>query len=179
MSVILPSRFVGCWEGTINGFDSLTSIGFLSSFARGTHVTYRFCYIPNQDGKTYRLELRKLVIDEKEMAATSFENQVIWVDDPHGSGYLRNHVTVIQTSWLLFIPLRVREDYFAEEIVVLDNQDLLTMHGAELVKLEDKDYLRATFHADFNRVPDELGVTPAPAPTALPPQRTEASPGVP
>jgi len=88
-------------------------------------------------------------------------------------------VTVIQTSWLLFIPLRVREDYFAEEIVVLDNQDLLTMNGAELVKLEDKDYLRATFHADFNRVPDELGVTPAPAPTALPPQRTEASPGVP
>ncbi len=179
LSVVLPSRFVGCWEGTINGFDSITPIGFLSSFARGTHVTYRFCYLPNPDGKTYRLELRKLIIEEKEMKATSFENQVIWVDEPHGSGYLRNHVTAIQTSWLLFIPVRVHEENFAEEIVALENQNLVSMRGAELIKLQDKDYLRATFHADFNRVPDELGVTPAPASTALTPQPAETTPSVP
>ena len=55
LSVLLPSSFVGCWQGTIEGFDSLTPIGFLSSYLRGTHVLYRFCYVPNPDGSSYRL----------------------------------------------------------------------------------------------------------------------------
>jgi hypothetical protein len=155
-SVVLPSRFSGCWEGTIDGFDSLTPIGFLSSLARGTHVTYRFCYLPIPDGSSYRLELRKLVIAEKELTPTSFENQVVWKDDQHGTGYLRNHLVAVQHSWFLFIPISVQSEYYAEEIVTLDdNPNLLKMRGAELMKLSGRDYARIGFHADFERVPDE------------------------
>jgi len=100
------------------------------------------------------MELRKLVIDNKELTPTGFENQVVWVDIQHGKGYLRNHLSVIQTSWLLFIPVRVQEDYYAEEIVILQNPNLVGMRGAELMKINGKDYLRVGFHADFNRFPD-------------------------
>jgi hypothetical protein len=153
-SVVLPSQFVGCWEGTIENFDSLEPIGFLSSMVRGTHVTYRFCYLPNPDGATYRLELRKLVIAEKELTPTSFENQVVWKDDRNGTGYLRNHVVVTQHSWFLFIPINVQTEYYAEEIVALNNSNGLNMHGAQLMKLSGKDYARIGFHADFQRVTD-------------------------
>jgi len=153
-SVVLSSQFVGCWEGTIENFDSLEPIGFLSSLVRGTHVTYRFCYLPNPDGTTYRLELRKLVIAEKELTPTSFENQVVWKDDRNGTGYLRNHLVVTQHSWFLFIPISVETEYYAEEIVGLNNSNGLNMRGAELMKLSGKDYTRIGFHADFQRVAD-------------------------
>jgi hypothetical protein len=156
LSVVLPSQFVGCWEGTIEGFDSLTPIAFLSSTIRGTHVTYRFCYLPNSNGATYRLELRKLVIAEKELTPTSFENQVVWRDEHRGTGYLRNHLFVTQRSWFLFIPISVDTEYYAEEIVTLDNDpNLLKMRGAELMKLSGSDYARIGFHADFHRVADQ------------------------
>jgi len=155
-SVVLPSPFVGCWEGTIEEFDSLTPIGFLSSLVKGTHATYRFCYLPNPDGASYRLELRKLVIAEKELTPTSFENQVVWKDDRKGMGYLRNHLVVIQHSWFLFIPMSVQTEYYAEEIVTLDDDpNVLKMRGAELMKLSGSDYARIGFHADFHRVADE------------------------
>jgi hypothetical protein len=176
LSVLLPSSFVGCWQGTIEGFDSLTPIGLLSSHIQGAHVTYRFCYVPNPNSSSYRLELRKLVIAEKEFTPTSFENQVVWTDDHQGTAYLRNHLVVIQHSWLLtahpslpgespplapdgdrpvFIPISVQTDYYAEEIVTLDNSNLIKMRGAELMKLSGTDYARIGFHADFRRVPDE------------------------
>lgn len=123
-SVLLPSLFVGCWEGTIGGFDWLTPIGFLSSLIRGTHVTYRFCYLPNPDGTSYRLELRKLVIAEKELTATRFENQVVWTDERQSTGYLRNHLVVTQSSWFLFIPIILQTEYYAEEIVALGNSNV-------------------------------------------------------
>ena len=155
-SVVLPSQFVGCWEGTIEEFDSLTPIGFLSSMIRGTHVTYRFCYLPNADGANYRLELRKLVIAEKELTPTSFENQVVWTDNRRGTGYLRNHLVVSQRSWFLFIPINVECEYYAEEIVALDNDpNLAKMRGSELMKLSGRDYARIDFHADFHRVSDD------------------------
>ncbi len=154
-SVMLPSQFVGCWEGTIENFDTLEPIGFLSSLVRGTHVTYRFCYLPNPDGATYRLELRKLVIAEKELTPTSFENQVVWKDDRNGTGYLRNHLVVTQHSWFLFIPISVQTEYYAEEIVGLNNSNGLNMRGAQLMKLSGADYARIGFHADFQRVADD------------------------
>jgi hypothetical protein len=152
-SRLLPTGFSGCWEGTISDFDSLHPIGFLSSFASGTHTTYRFCYLPNGDG-TYRMELRKFEIAEKELTPTSFVNQVVWVDNDHGQGYLRNHFTTSQRSWLLFIPVNVDSEYFAEEVVTLLNPNTVRMRGAELMRLEGSDYLRAEFHADFHRVDD-------------------------
>jgi hypothetical protein len=161
LSMTLPSPFVGCWEGTIDGWDSLTPIGFLSSLFQPTQITYRFCYLPNADGRSYRFELGKVAIAAKELKQTAFENQVVWIDDRHGTGYLRNHLTVIQTSWLLFIPIRVRQDAYTEEIVVLADQNLVRMRGADLVQLNGADYLRQTFHADFQRVPDALGVKPS------------------
>jgi hypothetical protein len=154
-SAVLPSQFVGCWEGTIENFDSLEPIGFLSSLVRGAHVTYRFCYLPNPDGATYRLELRKLVIAEKELTPTSFENQVVWKDDRNGTGYLRNHLVVTQHSWFLFIPISVQTEYYAEEIVALNNSKGLNMRGAQLLKLSGKDYARIGFHADFQRVTED------------------------
>ena len=50
--------------------------------------------------------------------------------------------------------MRIREDIYAEEIVVLKNPNLLNMRGAELMKLNDKDYARISVHVDFNRVSD-------------------------
>ena len=48
------------------------------------------------------MELRKLVIDNKDLTATAFENQVVWVDRLHGQGYLRNHISILQTVRMLF-----------------------------------------------------------------------------
>jgi hypothetical protein len=159
-SKLLPSGFSGCWEGTVSDFDSLQPIGFLSSFASSTHTTYRFCYLSNGDG-TYRMELRKFAIAEKEVTPTSFVNQVVWVDNDHGQGYLRNHFTTTQRSWLLFIPINVDSEYFAEEVVTLVNPNTVRMRGAELMRLEGSDYLRVEFHADFHRV-DETAAPVSP-----------------
>ena len=158
-SKLLPTGFAGCWEGTIEQFDSLVPIGFLSSLASGTHTTYRFCYLPNGDN-TYRMELHKMVIAEKELTPTSFANQVVWVDLEHGQGYLRNHLTASQRSWLLFIPINVQSEYFAEEVVTLVDPNTVRMRGAQLMKLEGKDYLRCTFHSDFHRVTESDAETP-------------------
>jgi hypothetical protein len=71
-------------------------------------------------------------------------------------GYLRNHLVVIQHSWFLFIPMSVQTEYYAEEIVTLDDDpNVLKMRGAELMKLSGSDYARIGFHADFHRVADE------------------------
>ena len=153
-SSVLPSPFVGCWEGTIEDFDSLTPIGFLSSMMRASHSTYTYCYLPNPDGETYRLEFRKLSIAERELTPTAFTNQVVWVDDPARRGYLRNHLTVIQTSWLLIFPFHVQEDAYAEEIVTVKDENTISMRGAELIKLEGQDYARTEFHADLHRIPE-------------------------
>ncbi len=174
LSVKLPSPFVGCWQGTIDGWDSLTPIGFLSSLFRPTQITYRFCYLPNADGCSYRFELRRVAIAAKELRQTAFENQTLWIDDRRGTGYLRNHLTVIQTSWLLFIPIRVQQDVYAEEIVVLADQNLVRMRGADLVQLNGTDYLRQAFHADFHRVADSFVVEPS-ASASLPPQPNEGA----
>ena len=87
-------------------------------------MTYRFCYLPNPDGTSYRLELRKLVIAEKELTATRFENQVVWTDERQSTGYLRNHLVVTQSSWFLFIPIILQTEYYAEEIVALGNSNV-------------------------------------------------------
>ncbi len=178
LSMTLPSPFVGCWEGTIDGWDSLTPIGFLSSLFRPTQITYRFCYLPNADGRSYRFELRKVAIAAKELTQTAFANQIVWIDDRHRTGYLRNHLTVIQTSWLLFIPIRVQQDVYAEQIVVLENSNLVRMRGADLVQLNGTDYLRQTFHADFHRVADSFAVDPS-ASADLPLQSDTRAPQLP
>jgi hypothetical protein len=122
------------------------------------------------------MELRKLVIDNKELTATGFDNQVVWGDDDQGTGYLRNHLKVTDTSWLLFIPIRVREDFYAEEIVTLKNPNVVNMRGAELMELNGSDYARIGFHADFNRVPDSLGGGPPLAATSPLQSDTRGSP---
>jgi len=153
-SLVLPSPFVGCWEGTIEGFDTVTPIGFMSSSLRGARATYTFCYLPNPDGKTYRLEFRKLVIDDSELTPTAFENQILWVDDASHRGYLRNHLSVVQTSWLLIFPIHIHEEIYAEQIATLRDQNSIGIRGAELIRMEGKDYARTEFHADFHRIPE-------------------------
>ncbi len=130
LEIALPSGFVGCWEGTINGFDSLEPIAFLSSLSQGTTTTYQFCYRPIGSGG-YRMDLTKLKVKEEELKVVSFENRVIAVDHDHGMGKLRNRVVTEQTSYLLWlIPITIAMEIEADEEVTLVNRDLVRMRYA-------------------------------------------------
>ena len=151
VSLTLPSPFVGCWEGTVDSYDSVVP----SSAAMGSaSVTYTFCYEPNPDGRTYELRLRKVVVAGKKLKVTDFENQVVQVDDGHRTAYLRNHTTAVDSEWLLFlIPVHITEDVYAEQWVRLDNAgNAIQLVGSELIKANGKDYATVKYHSEFFRV---------------------------
>jgi hypothetical protein len=155
-SISLAAPFTGCWNGTIEGGGSLVPIGFLSSLVTLPPTSYRFCYLPDPNGRSARMELLDMVSDNIRPTVTEFANQVVWSDD-QSAAYLRNHIGTIGPVWLPYT--HTREDVYADEIVTVKNPNLLIMQGVELIKVSGSDYLRASFHADFHR---DLGHNPQP-----------------
>jgi hypothetical protein len=151
----MPADFLGCWEGTIDGFDSIQPLSFSGHFvSKALRVVYKFCYRPESNG-AYRLDLTKAEIDGKEATITYFENQVTSADVEHRTGHLRNHAIVVQKAYVFLIfPVRVQQDVFAEEDIVLKSHDVIGMTGEQLVQVNGSDIAKITFHADFNRVPE-------------------------
>jgi hypothetical protein len=146
----LPSDFVGCWRGTIQGDD------FKPAFPGNTMskdpTTYELCYGPVREG-SYRLNLLKLVMGLAVVRPDRFESQVLSADDQAGSAKIRNHLVLTQTRYILWtLPVRFHVDVDAVEDCRLVSHDVISMRGTQLIAVDEKIYGQQTFHADFRRV---------------------------
>jgi hypothetical protein len=148
----LPNALFGCWEGTIERFDSVTPLSFAGHFiGEGIRTTYQMCYRPIEGGG--RLDLTKVEIEGKKATITRFDNHVTAVDYERQSAHLRNHAvmeSVVYVMWLF--PVRAQQDIFADEDVQLKSHDVLAVSGKQLVRVNGVDVAEMTFHADFHRV---------------------------
>ncbi len=149
----LPKAFDGCWEGTIEGFDSVTPLSFSGHFvSKGMKVTYQLCYRRTPNGG--HLDLTKIEIEGKPATVTRFDNYVTAVNEKQLTGHLKNHVVLEQKAYVFWIiPVSVQQEIFADEDLTLTREDLIAMRGDQLVKLNGSDIARMTFHADFHKVP--------------------------
>ncbi len=149
----LPGVFFGCWEGTLEGFDSVTPLSFAGHFVgKSLRTTYQFCYRPIEGGG--RLDLTKVEIEGKQATVTRFDNHVTAVDTERLTGHLKNHTvaeSVVYVMWLF--PVSAQQEIFAEEDIELKNPNVVAMRGKQLVRLNGNDLAEMTFHADFQRVP--------------------------
>lgn len=153
----LPAVVYGCWEGTIEGFDTITPLNWMGHLiSRGGKITWQMCYRHVQTGGG-ALTLNKVEIAGKEGTIVSFENHVTAVDAKRLTFHLRNHGVVEQVGYILWLfPVRGQQDIYAEEDIAMKNKDLFAMTGEQLLRLNGQDIARMTYHADFHRVPDAV-----------------------
>lgn len=148
----LPDVFFGCWEGTLERFDSVTPLSFAGRFVgESIRTTYQFCYRPIEGGG--RLDLTKVEIEGKQATITRFDNHVTAVDSERLSGHLKNHAvmeSVVYVMWLF--PVSAQQDIFAEQDIELKNPNVVAMRGKQLVRVNGQDIAEMTFHADFHKV---------------------------
>jgi hypothetical protein len=146
----LPSDFVGCWRGTIQGDDFKPAIP--GNTMSKDPTTYELCYGPVSEG-TYRLNLLKLVIGMAVVRPDRFDSQVISADDQAGTAKIRNHLILTQTRYILWtVPVRFHVEVDAVEDCRLVSHDVILMRGTQLIAVNEKMYGKQTFHADFRRV---------------------------
>jgi hypothetical protein len=146
----LPSDFVGCWRGTIQGDDFKPAIP--GNTMSKDPTTYELCYGPVSEG-TYRLNLLKLVIGMAVVRPDRFDSQVISADDQAGTAKIRNHLILTQTKYILWtVPVRFHVEVDAVEDCRLVSHDVILMRGTQLIAVNEKMYGKQTFHADFRRV---------------------------
>lgn len=148
----LPDLFFGCWEGTLQGFDSVTPLSFAGKFVSGSlRTTYQFCYRRVEGGG--RLDLVKVEIQGKQGTVTRFDNHVTALDTERLTAHLKNHAVIESVTYVMWVfPLSTQQDIFAEQDIELKNNDVIAMRGKQLVRLNGSDIAEMTFHADFNRV---------------------------
>ncbi|HYL57534.1 MAG TPA: hypothetical protein VEU51_01585 [Candidatus Acidoferrales bacterium] len=153
----LPTVMYGCWQGSIDGFDSITPISWVGNLvSKAMKTTYTMCYRRRPQGGGV-LSLANVEVGGKQATVVSFENHVTAVNVERRTGHLRNHVVFEQVGHLFFvIPISAQQDIYAEEDVVMQSEDLLAMTGQQLVRLNGKDIATMTFHGDFHRVPDDV-----------------------
>jgi len=146
----LPSDFVGCWRGTIQGDDFKPAIP--GNTMSKDPTTYELCYGPVPEG-TYRLNLLKLVIGMAVVRPDWFDSQVISADNQAGTAKIRNHLILTQTRYILWtVPIRFHVEVDAVEDCRLVSHDVILMRGTQLIAVNEKMYGKQTFHADFRRV---------------------------
>jgi hypothetical protein len=152
----LPASLYGCWEGSIEGFDSVTPLNWMGNYISGVRTTYTMCYRRHPAGGG-DLVLAKVELGGKELKILSFDNRVTGVDAGRHTGRLRNHAVLEQVGYLLWVfPVHAQHDIYAEEDIVMKNDNLITMSGKELVRVNGTDVAIVTFHGDFHRVPDTV-----------------------
>jgi hypothetical protein len=153
----LPEAAFGCWEGTIERFDSVTPLSFAGHFlGESIRTTYQLCYRRIEGGG--RLDLTKVEIEGKKATITHFDNHVTAVDGERLTGHLRNHAvleSVVYFMWLF--PISAQQDIFADEDIEVKSKDVVAMRGKQLVRVNGTDVAEMTFHTDFHRVADVGG----------------------
>jgi hypothetical protein len=151
----LPASFYGCWEGTIDSFDSITPLNWTGNHLYSERATYELCYRHRPAGGG-ELVLTRFEYGGNNLNVLTFDNHVTAVDQKHDTGRLRNHALVEQVNYLLWVlPTYTREDIYADENIALKSDNLIVMSGKELVQLNGTDAAIVTFHADFHRVPSQ------------------------
>jgi hypothetical protein len=151
--VYIPKAFFGCWEGGINGFDTVTPLSFSGHFVSGAmQTTYQFCLRRTSEGGAV-MQLTRLEIAGQQATVKRFDSHITSTN-PQGPGaHLRNHVVVESTANLFWLfPVSAQQDIFADEDIVLTPQDVIAMQGKQLVRMNGADIAEMTFHGDFHRV---------------------------
>jgi hypothetical protein len=151
----LPASFYGCWEGTIDGPDSVTPLNWTGKQLRGEPITYQLCYRHRpEDGGD--LVLTKFELGSSNLTVVAFDNHVIAVDERLRTSRLRNHALVEQGHDLLWVfPFYAREDIYADENIAMKSDNLIAMSGKELIQVNGTDTAIVTFHGNFHRVPNK------------------------
>ncbi len=150
---VIPEAFFGCWEGTLERFDSVTPLSFAGHFvSEAMHTTYQFCFRRRPDG-TGRLDLTKVEIEGKQATITTFVNHVTGVDTGRLRARLRNHTVAESVGYLFWIfPMHAQQEIEADEVLTMKNRDLIFVEGQELIRVNGGDIAIVTFHTDFHRV---------------------------
>jgi hypothetical protein len=168
----VPKEFVGCWEGTVDAFDTAKSYTLLSDdYIRtsAAHTTYEFCFSSRPSG-TGQLELKKVQVRGNELRISHFDNRVTAFDPERYRGKMRNHGIVEATVWLLWIiPMHVQQEVYAEEEFQMKSRDVVFVQGKQLLVIHGAVSAEMTFHTDFHRVSEmgtNSGVQP-PIPAAI------------
>ncbi len=151
--VAIPEVFFGCWEGTINGFDSVTPLSFAGHFITGSMKTvYQFCLRPVEGGGAV-MQLTKLEIEGHQATVKRFDNHITATYPERPGAHLRNHLLIESTAYLFYIlPVKSEQDIFAEEDIVMTPQGVIAMQGKQLARMNGQDIAEITFHGDFYRV---------------------------
>lgn len=150
---VIPEAFFGCWEGTLERFDSVTP-SLAGYFTYAAHTTYRFCFRRRPDG-TGRLDLTKVEIEGKPVTVTRFDNHITGADPKRLMARLRNHTVAESVAHLFWIyPIHIQQDIVADELLTMKNRDLIFVEGQQVLRVNGGEAMTMTFHADFHRVDD-------------------------
>jgi len=150
----IPNVFVGCWKGTVDSFDKVTSFSPSVSVSsiKALSTTYEFCFSKNPDG-TAKLELTDVEIGGNKGRVLSFENRMTSIDSEFYRASMRNHATVESVVYFLWvIPIHMTQDVYAEEDLQMTSPDLVQIKGRQLVVIGGNMVAEMTFHAEFHRV---------------------------
>jgi hypothetical protein len=150
----LPASLYGCWEGSVDQFDSVTPLNWMGNYIKSVRTTYQMCYRRRPAGGG-DLVLNKVELSGQEVKIVSFDNRVTAVDSGRRAGHLRNHAVFDQLGYLLWVfPVHAQHDIYAEEDIAMKNDNLIAMSGKQLIRVNGTDIAIVTFHSDFHRVPD-------------------------
>jgi len=145
----IPTDFVGCWRGTVDQFDTVTS--FTSSPIKAMSSIYEFCFTNRPDG-TGKLELTDLEVADRKTTVTHFDNRIISVDPEHRSGSMRNHVTFVSVYYLI---IHLTQDAYVDEDLRMTSRDEIFVKGKQVIVIGGNIIAEMTFHTNFYRVSAE------------------------
>ncbi|HUA33045.1 MAG TPA: hypothetical protein VMA09_05530 [Candidatus Binataceae bacterium] len=163
-NIEIPSAFVGCWEGTPDGFDSV--VNSRDGFTIGQPGRIVFCYRPNRIdvpvatlnlGKNgwlkdialnYGLGLTVLKVDEARI-----ESKVYAVTPTQI--HARTFVPLKGVELMLWVvPIPFHQTLTDEEIATLKDTNTVSVTARQQLVLGSGFESLRTWHADFHRVPD-------------------------
>ena len=152
---VIPEAFFGCWEGSLERFDSVTPlslVGHLISESDAAHTTYQFCF-RRLPGGTGRLDLTKVELAGNPATITAFHNQITALDSKRLMIRLHNHTVSESVGYLFWIiPIHAQQELDADEAVTMKSRDLLFVEGQQLLQIDGNDVAIINFHTDFHRV---------------------------
>ncbi len=156
---VIPSAFIGCWQGEPGGFDSVATTAGVVDI--GTPGKTTFCF----DGHSVEVPEAQVRVSAKAHALdilvhlglgySTYDAHGVQTDifsiDP-GRIYARTTLVIIDTThWLYVIPMRTPQPAAAEEIVTLVGTDTLLVRARMIVAFGGLK-MWGTWHAYFHRV---------------------------
>ena len=162
--VEIPSPFIGCWEGTPNGFDSV--VNSRDGFTIGQPGRIVFCYRPNRiDVPVAKLELGKngwlkdvamnygLGLTLPKVDESRIESQVYAVTPTQI--HARTFVPLKGVQLMFWVvPIPFQQTLTDEEFATLKNSDTVSVAARQQLVLGSGFESLRTWHADFHRISD-------------------------